>query len=198
MACAPALPARRGKSHRRRGDPRRELRRQMVRQPSAGCRRFRGIHGGCLRGSEIRPRARKSRSPPAARASAMSAAACRCMAASCSPSMRMNRILGMHPEDGVAIVQPGVITGDLAGSRPRRRLGIPAGSRVAQGMLDRRQHRHQCRRPALFEIRRHPQLRARAGSRARRRPQCCAPADGCTKTRPASTSSACSPAPKAC
>lgn len=27
--------------------------------------------------------------------------------------MRMNRILGMHPEDGVAIVQPGVITRDL-------------------------------------------------------------------------------------
>ena len=27
--------------------------------------------------------------------------------------MRMNRILGVHPEDGVAIVQPGVITGDL-------------------------------------------------------------------------------------
>ena len=26
---------------------------------------------------------------------------------------RMNRILGIHPEDGVAIVQPGVITGDL-------------------------------------------------------------------------------------
>jgi glycolate oxidase len=26
---------------------------------------------------------------------------------------RMNRILGMHPEDGVAIVQPGVITADL-------------------------------------------------------------------------------------
>lgn len=26
---------------------------------------------------------------------------------------RMSRILGMHPEDGVAIVQPGVITGDL-------------------------------------------------------------------------------------
>jgi len=26
---------------------------------------------------------------------------------------RMNRILGVHPEDGVAIVQPGVITGDL-------------------------------------------------------------------------------------
>lgn len=27
--------------------------------------------------------------------------------------MRMNRILGMHPEDGVAVVQPGVITVDL-------------------------------------------------------------------------------------
>lgn len=27
--------------------------------------------------------------------------------------MRMNRILGMHPEDGVAVVQPGVITRDL-------------------------------------------------------------------------------------
>ena len=27
--------------------------------------------------------------------------------------MRMNRIIGMHPEDGVAIVQPGVITRDL-------------------------------------------------------------------------------------
>ena len=27
--------------------------------------------------------------------------------------MRMNRILGMHPQDGVAIVQPGVITRDL-------------------------------------------------------------------------------------
>jgi glycolate oxidase subunit GlcD len=27
--------------------------------------------------------------------------------------MPMNRILGVHPEDGVAIVQPGVITGDL-------------------------------------------------------------------------------------
>ena len=26
---------------------------------------------------------------------------------------RMNRMLGLHPEDGVAIVQPGVITGDL-------------------------------------------------------------------------------------
>ncbi len=26
---------------------------------------------------------------------------------------RMNRIIGIHPEDGVAIVQPGVITGDL-------------------------------------------------------------------------------------
>ena len=26
---------------------------------------------------------------------------------------RMNRILGIHPEDGVAVVQPGVITGDL-------------------------------------------------------------------------------------
>ncbi len=26
---------------------------------------------------------------------------------------RMNKILGLHPEDGVAIVQPGVITGDL-------------------------------------------------------------------------------------
>jgi glycolate oxidase len=26
---------------------------------------------------------------------------------------RMNRILGIHPQDGVAIVQPGVITGDL-------------------------------------------------------------------------------------
>ncbi|MCX8496015.1 MAG: FAD-binding protein [Akkermansiaceae bacterium] len=28
-------------------------------------------------------------------------------------TVRMNRILGMHPEDGVAIVQPGVITKDL-------------------------------------------------------------------------------------
>lgn len=28
-------------------------------------------------------------------------------------TMRMNRILGIHPQDGVAIVQPGVITGDL-------------------------------------------------------------------------------------
>lgn len=28
-------------------------------------------------------------------------------------TVRMNKILGMHPEDGVAIVQPGVITGDL-------------------------------------------------------------------------------------
>ncbi|MEO5915874.1 MAG: FAD-linked oxidase C-terminal domain-containing protein [Luteolibacter sp.] len=28
-------------------------------------------------------------------------------------TLRMNRILGIHPEDGVAIVQPGVITGDL-------------------------------------------------------------------------------------
>jgi len=28
-------------------------------------------------------------------------------------TMRMNRILGIHPEDGVAIVQPGVITKDL-------------------------------------------------------------------------------------
>ena len=27
--------------------------------------------------------------------------------------MRMNRILGIHPEDGVAVVQPGVITRDL-------------------------------------------------------------------------------------
>ena len=31
-------------------------------------------------------------------------------------TIRMNQILGIHPEDGVAIVQPGVITGDLQAS----------------------------------------------------------------------------------
>ena len=35
--------------------------------------------------------------------------------------MRMNRILGIHPEDGVAIVQPGVITRDL--QRAARAVG---------------------------------------------------------------------------
>ena len=39
---------------------------------------------------------------------------------------RMNKILELNPADGVAVVQPGVITGDLQKSRRRTRLGLPA------------------------------------------------------------------------
>jgi glycolate oxidase len=39
--------------------------------------------------------------------------------------MRMNKILGMHPEDGVAIVQPGVITCDLQDAARERGWEYP-------------------------------------------------------------------------
>ncbi len=69
---------------------------------------------------------------------------------------RMNRILGIHPEDGVAIVQPGVITGDLQAAAHAVGWEYPPDPAIAQGLLHRRQHRHQCRWPALPQVRRHP------------------------------------------
>ncbi len=70
----------------------------------------------------------------------------------------------------------------LCGRGPSRRQHqeTPAGSRKAGALLsagpgqpggqcDRRQHHHQCRRPALPQIWRHPRLRPRPGSRPRGR-----------------------------
>ena len=75
---------------------------------------------------------------------------------------RMNRILEISPEDGVAVVEPGVITADL--QREARALGwfYPAGPGLQKGMQHRRKHRHERRRPQMPEIWSHQSLRAGA------------------------------------
>ena len=75
---------------------------------------------------------------------------------------------------------------------------LSARPRQPRGQLHRRQHRHQRRRPALPQIRRHPRLRPRPGSRAGRRHGRCGSAGARTRTRPASICTGCSSAPKAC
>ena len=55
------------------------------------------------------------------------------------------------------------------GARRPRPL-VRARSRVERDLDDRRQHRHQRRRPALHQVRRHARGRARPQGRARRRP----------------------------
>ena len=71
---------------------------------------------------------------------------------------RMNRILEISPEDGVAVVEPGVIT---AGS-PCSGMVLPAGPGLQKGMQHRRKHRHERRRPQMPEIWGHQSLRAGA------------------------------------
>ena len=82
---------------------------------------------------------------------------------------RMNRILEINPRDFVAVVQPGVNTAEFQEAVRKARAFLSARSRQPREQFHRRQHRHQRRRPALLEIRRHPRLRPRPRSRPGRR-----------------------------
>ncbi|MFR1412108.1 MAG: FAD-binding oxidoreductase [Akkermansia sp.] len=64
---------------------------------------------------------------------------------------RMNRILEIAPEDGVAVVEPGVITADL--QRKARALGwFYPPDPASKGMQHRRKYRHERGRPQMPEI----------------------------------------------
>jgi hypothetical protein len=111
---------------------------------------------------------------------------------------RMNRIKEINAADFVAVVQPGVNTEEIPGSRRAARPLLSARSREPREQFHRRQHRHQRRRPALPQIRRHPRLRPRPRSRAGRRHHRPRSAGARTKTKPASICTGCSSARKAC
>ena len=61
---------------------------------------------------------------------------------------RMNRILEISDADELAVVEPGVLNGDLNDLLAAARPLVRARSREPRDLDDRRQHRHERRRPA--------------------------------------------------
>ena len=82
---------------------------------------------------------------------------------------KMNQILEIHPGDGVAVVQPGVVNDFLREAAGGHGLTYSPGPVVARLVHHRRQRRHQRRWSVLREVRRHPGLGAGARGGARRR-----------------------------
>ena len=72
--------------------------------------------------------------------------------------MRMNRIKEINFADAVAVVEPGVIHRRAQSGRARAETVLSAGPREHEGLHHRRKRRDECRRAALFEIRRDAQL----------------------------------------
>ena len=81
---------------------------------------------------------------------------------------RMNRIKEIAVADGVAVVEPGVITGDLQREVRNSPAFLSTGSGEPEKQLDWWKYCHQRRRPSLLEIRRDPALCSWSRSRARR------------------------------
>ena len=75
----------------------------------------------------------------------------------------------VDPATRTAVVEPGRAQRRGEAGRRRARPLVPARPVVVRDLLDRRQRRHQRRRPVLREVRRHHRLRARPDRRARRR-----------------------------
>ena len=82
---------------------------------------------------------------------------------------RMNRIKEINFDDAIAIVEPGVITGELQARRPRSETLLSARSRESARLQHRRKCRDERGRPALFEVWCHSALRHRPRGRARER-----------------------------
>ena len=108
---------------------------------------------------------------------------------------RMKRILEIDLDNGRVCVEPGVTNANVS---RRGRPGVLLSARpvVADRLLDRRQRGRELRRRALLQVRLHDQLRHRAGARARRR-RAGARSAATSSTRPATTCSARSSAPRA-
>ena len=100
------------------------------------------------------------------------------------------------PTSALAWVEPGVLNLDLSRARRAPRAPLRARPVVAAGVHDRRQRRHQRRRPALPRVRRHRDPRARASrSCSPTVPRPCSAA--WNPTSPATTSAAASSAARA-
>ena len=69
----------------------------------------------------------------------------------------------------IAIVEPGVITADLKAAARAQKLFYPPDPGEHERLQHRRKHCDERRRSALFEVRRHAQLRDRSRSRAGKR-----------------------------
>ncbi len=109
---------------------------------------------------------------------------------------RMNRIEELDLENERAVVQPGVVNLDVTLAVQADRLFLRARPLQPAGLHHRRQRGRERRRPAHARLRRDHQPRARARVRAARRHASSTPAAR-SPTCPATTSPACSPAPKA-
>ena len=79
---------------------------------------------------------------------------------------RMNRVLELNKADGVAVVQPGVITGELQAMAWKQGLFYPHRSGEPERVLLRRKRGNERGRAALPEIWSHAQLRAWAAGGA--------------------------------
>ena len=74
---------------------------------------------------------------------------------------RMTAVMEVRTaENLIAVVEPGIVNDDLKAVVAEQGLWYPPDPALAL-VDDRRQRRHQRRRPVLREVRRHPRLRAR-------------------------------------
>ena len=109
------------------------------------------------------------RSCRAAPAAGCPAGRARSTAASCSASSGCARSRSTPPRR-VAVVEPGALNVEVKqAAAAEHGLWYPPDPSLVRDLLDRRQRRHQRRRPVLREVRRHHRLRARPRRRARRR-----------------------------
>ena len=109
---------------------------------------------------------------------------------------RMKRILEIDLDNGRVCVEPGRDQRERQSAAVGPGVLLSARPVVADRVLDRRQRGRELRRRALLQVRLHDQLRHRAGARARRR-GAGARSAATSSTRPATTCSARSSAPRA-
>ena len=73
---------------------------------------------------------------------------------------RMRRIIEIDVHDRVAVVEPGVINGDLQAAVEAEGLFYPPDPGQPGVLLDRRQRRRERGRAARLQVRRHARLRS--------------------------------------
>ena len=82
---------------------------------------------------------------------------------------KMDRILEIDHANLVAVVQPGIVNATFKAAVAAEGLFYAPDPGELRELLDRRQPRHERRRPVLREVRPDPRVGARPGGRARRR-----------------------------
>ena len=111
---------------------------------------------------------------------------------------RMNRILELNERDFVAVTQPGVITGDLQAAARAKGLYYPPDPASLKNSSARRQHRHQRGRTEAASSTASRATTCSGWKSCWRTARSCVAGGARTKTRPVSTSSACSWAARGC